>query len=39
MPEWLIALGILVVVAILLEGVRRMRNARRDSLLIGRVRE
>ena len=34
MPEWLIALGILVVVAILLEGVRRMRNARRDSLLM-----
>jgi cell division protein ZipA len=32
MPEWLIALGILVVVAILLEGMRRMRNARRDSL-------
>src|SRR6478609_7476799 len=32
MPEWLIALGILVVVAILLEGLRRMRNARRDSL-------
>ncbi len=32
MPEWLIALAILVVVAILLDGVRRMRNARRDSL-------
>jgi cell division protein ZipA len=32
MREWLIALGILVVVAILLDGVRRMRNARRDSL-------
>ncbi len=32
MREWLIALGILVLVAILLDGVRRMRNARRDSL-------
>ncbi|HQQ63495.1 MAG TPA: cell division protein ZipA [Pseudomonadales bacterium] len=32
MREWLIALGILVVVAILLDCVRRMRNARRDSL-------
>src|SRR6187431_2280090 len=32
MPEWLIALAILVVVAILLDGVRRMRNARRDAL-------
>ena len=32
MPEWLIALAILVVVAVLLDGVRRMRNARRDSL-------
>lgn len=32
MREWLIALGILVVVAILLDGLRRMRNARRDSL-------
>ncbi|MCC7516021.1 MAG: cell division protein ZipA [Pseudomonadales bacterium] len=32
MPESLIALGILVVVAILLDGLRRMRNARRDSL-------
>lgn len=30
--EWLIALGIMVVVAILLDGVRRLRNARRDSL-------
>lgn len=32
MPESLIALGILVVAAILLDGVRRARNARRDSL-------
>lgn len=32
MREWLIALGILVVGAILLDGVRRMRAARRDSL-------
>lgn len=32
MREWLIALGILVVVAILLDGIRRARNARRDSL-------
>lgn len=32
MREWLIALGILVVVAVLLDGIRRMRNARRDSL-------
>lgn len=32
MREWLIALGILVVVAILLDALRRMRNARRDSL-------
>lgn len=30
MREWLIALGILVIVAILLDGVRRMRNTRRD---------
>lgn len=34
MREWLIALGILVVGAILLDGVRRMRAARRDSLLM-----
>ena len=32
MPEWLIALAILVVAGILLEGLRRMRNTRRDSL-------
>ena len=32
MREWLIALGILIVVAILLDGLRRMRNARRDAL-------
>lgn len=32
MPESLIALGILVVAAILLDGVRRARNARRDVL-------
>jgi cell division protein ZipA len=30
--DWLIAVGILVIVAILLDGVRRVRNARRDSL-------
>lgn len=34
MPESLIALGILVVAAILLDGLRRARNARRDSLLM-----
>lgn len=32
MREWLIALGILVVVAILLDGLRRMRKHSRDSL-------
>lgn len=32
MREWLIALGILVIVAVLLDGVRRMRTARRDSI-------
>lgn len=32
MREWLIALGILVVVAIVLDGLRRLRNVRRDSL-------
>lgn len=36
MPESLIALGILVVVAILLDGLRRMRNARRDSFQLAR---
>lgn len=32
--DWLIVVGILVIVAILLDGVRRIRNARRDSLQI-----
>ncbi|HQQ75536.1 MAG TPA: cell division protein ZipA [Pseudomonadales bacterium] len=32
MREWLIALGILVVVAIVLDGLRRLRNVRRDSI-------
>lgn len=32
MREWLIAIGVLVVFGILLDGLRRMRNANRDSI-------
>lgn len=37
MRDWLIALGILVIVAVLLDVVRRMRNARRDSMQLTNI--